>query len=614
MTHKRNNFLYLTLSLLVVVLMTSAILSISAMGGAVFKYYGSDLDVQSNILSSIIRSTADLSFRDDEETYTINFVWQPKNDIDYSNKDQIDSVQAKNSVLVPDLGGAYPDGQIDIGNYHIFVAYFSRPDANGKLYYSSNGTFTNAKYSLNPVAIFDENDFDNIEEIDGTKNVTLYAFYREDQDSNDKITYIALNSNGGNLNDDTKDSNLLSIQGEGSYGYRFPSNVAVPQKQGYRFDGYYDVSNNPFYDGDGQSLKSGFQSLNTVPKVLNAKWIDESIVTKSTVTLDHMGGTGGSESVIATYGEKMPEVNNIPSKKGYGFLGYYDNKNYQGTPYYINENEEIKSNRFWDKEEDTTLYARWRAWDYDMYLDHNDGSEIVEKSPAGWATSGQPMPSGISKPTHKDEGYEFVGYWDVSDTTGGNQYYDAEMNSVTNWDKDQYDATLYARWNFVGAPGGGGENPDTGNPGGGNGGNNGNNGDNGGNNGNNGGNDINPDGSNPNDGTMTLVIAASVGVAIVLLGIIIFLKKKGGSSGARTAIGDYKRASSSRSQGGRFSSTSSSGSSKISSSSGSTYRDKYSVDSSSESSNPPPQKSKKAEKYDSKFDENGALKTKKKKK
>lgn len=74
-----------------------------------------------------------------------------------------------------------------------------------------------------------------------------------------------------------------------------------------------------------------------------------------TITLNKDGGSGGTNSVEAEYGEKMPSAN-APSKSGYKFGGYYTSKNGNGTQYYT---ASMSSARTWNKSINTTLYAYW---------------------------------------------------------------------------------------------------------------------------------------------------------------------------------------------------------------------------------------------------------------
>lgn len=73
------------------------------------------------------------------------------------------------------------------------------------------------------------------------------------------------------------------------------------------------------------------------------------------VTLQKVGGTGGTSSVIVSDGGSMPPAT-APSKSGYTFKGYYSSTNGNGTQYY---DANMTSVHNWDKPGDGTLYACW---------------------------------------------------------------------------------------------------------------------------------------------------------------------------------------------------------------------------------------------------------------
>jgi len=62
------------------------------------------------------------------------------------------------------------------------------------------------------------------------------------------------------------------------------------------------------------------------------------------------------------------------------------------------------------------------------------------------ATLGQPMPTLTAQaPTATTTGYSFTGYWDT--VSGGKKYYNADLSSASNWDKDGISSyTLYAQF------------------------------------------------------------------------------------------------------------------------------------------------------------------------
>lgn len=84
------------------------------------------------------------------------------------------------------------------------------------------------------------------------------------------------------------------------------------------------------------------------------------------VTLAPNGGTGGNQTISATYDAAMPSKlkNNksivAPTRAGYTFLGYFDAQS-GGTKYY---NANLTSAKNWDKASATTLYAQWQENTY----------------------------------------------------------------------------------------------------------------------------------------------------------------------------------------------------------------------------------------------------------
>lgn len=78
-------------------------------------------------------------------------------------------------------------------------------------------------------------------------------------------------------------------------------------------------------------------------------------VVTTTITFDKQGGEGGTESVVATQGENMPEIE-VPTRAEWFFNGYFDAAE-GGVKYY---NADGSSAKAWDKESETaTLYAQW---------------------------------------------------------------------------------------------------------------------------------------------------------------------------------------------------------------------------------------------------------------
>ena len=101
--------------------------------------------------------------------------------------------------------------------------------------------------------------------------------------------------------------------------------ITLPTKTGYSFGGYYTGTN-----GSGtQYYTSTGASANNCPAnglTLYAKWTANTY----TVNFDKQSGTGGSNSVTATYASAMPAMTK-PTRTGYTFGGYYTGTNGGGT-------------------------------------------------------------------------------------------------------------------------------------------------------------------------------------------------------------------------------------------------------------------------------------------
>ena len=156
---------------------------------------------------------------------------------------------------------------------------------------------------------------------------------------------------------------------------------------------------------------------------------------KSDVTLDANGGTDGTASVTATYGQAMPSAT-MPTRTGYTFNGYFDATS-DGTQYY---KEDGTSARTWNKTANTTLYAQWTAKTYTVTLDNQGATTAGQASVT--ATYNAAMPS-IANNLPKKTGYTFNGYFDA--TSAGTQYYKEDGTSARTWNKTA-NTTLYAQW------------------------------------------------------------------------------------------------------------------------------------------------------------------------
>ena len=217
--------------------------------------------------------------------------------------------------------------------------------------------------------------------------------------------------------------------------------LEAPHREGYTFGGYYNNPNGAgtqYYTASMTSARKwdiDERLLNPqVAKVtLYAKWIANTY----TVTLDPQGGTGGSTSVIATYGEPLPSGEIAPTKPGYEFKGYYSNENqeyaesigqnYGGTQYY---DEDMNGVEPWDKAGNTTIYAHWAPATYVVTFDAGsatlpqgiiDGNKdlAIEQASDGLIkirfTYGATVNNIIDNSKPKKPAYQLLGFYDEND-------------------------------------------------------------------------------------------------------------------------------------------------------------------------------------------------------
>lgn len=220
--------------------------------------------------------------------------------------------------------------------------------------------------------------------------------------------------------------------------------VQAPQRQGYTFGGYYSEANGQgtqYYTANMTSARTwNIDERLLDPQVtevtLYAKWIPLTY----TVTLDPQGGTGGSTSVTAAYGQPLPSGLTAPTKPGYEFKGYYSNANqdyaesigqdYQGQndkQYYDKDMVSVES---WNSANSGTIYAHWAPKTFIVTFDGTNGaivpkqmqydsqkpiSDVIYNSDGVMKISfkyGGQCPSQITNGKFKKAGFKLVGFYD----------------------------------------------------------------------------------------------------------------------------------------------------------------------------------------------------------
>ncbi len=153
------------------------------------------------------------------------------------------------------------------------------------------------------------------------------------------------------------------------------------------------------------------------------------------VNLKYCDGTENGETVIATYGQPLPNGLTAPTREGYEFKGYYDNQNqdyaegkgqdYGGTQYYGKDMVGVEA---WPYNYGGTIYAHWAPKIYIVTLDaaggvlpnpvvkDNAGNfNITKKSNSVMTLSIAYRTGDDNKLVHstaKKPGYELLGWFD----------------------------------------------------------------------------------------------------------------------------------------------------------------------------------------------------------
>lgn len=203
--------------------------------------------------------------------------------------------------------------------------------------------------------------------------------------------------------------------------------ATAPRYDGYGFAGYFDADGVQYYDSEMNSVRVWDK---TKDATLYARWEGKTF----TVTFDKENGIEGTSSVAAVFNENMPSAS-APSRVGYIFKGYFDERNGAGTQYY---SEDMTSVSKWNKSSAATLYAYWEARTYTVSFDYNGGNGNNDDVISTYDSN---MPTITDIPTRN--GYIFTGYFDA--INGGEKYYNADLTSAKAWDKVE-NTTLYAQW------------------------------------------------------------------------------------------------------------------------------------------------------------------------
>ena len=243
---------------------------------------------------------------------------------------------------------------------------------------------------------------------------------------------------------DKNNTDAGSVDGSATVTSTYPllENITSPKRTGYTIEGYYAeeecITKVAGVDGTLQSGVAGYTDS-------EGKWIAEDVevlytkwtANQYTITFDQQGGQDGTESVEATYGNKLPDIT-IPTREGYSFGGYFTEADGAGTQYYNIEGTAYR-NKIWNETAPRTLYAKWTAHTYVVKFNANGGSgEMADQD----FIYDQEQPLSANEFTRT--GYTFT-TWNDKANGAGTSYTDKQsVINLTSAKGGQ--KTIYAQW------------------------------------------------------------------------------------------------------------------------------------------------------------------------
>ena len=283
----------------------------------------------------------------------------------------------------------------------------TKTDKNIKLYYDYN----NIGMSTIPTMIGTSKEYDT-----ATLRFLGWKLYRKTSIGYDRVDNVLYASGQTVQNLTTTDGDVLAFfpdwDGTGS--------VTLPTLQciGYIFKGWTENQE----EQDFANAKTGSYTFSD-SKTMYAMWEAKEYK----VTLNGQGATNlPQNSVTMTFDSAAPDIL-IPSKNGYVFKGYFTKPNGAGEEYY---DETGKSTQIWTIADGsiTSLYAKWEAVDYKMYLNpqqgyflEDDGSKTTTIKEIA-LTYNTADGTDISSMLPSRVGYTFTGWY--TESTGGIKVHD----------------------------------------------------------------------------------------------------------------------------------------------------------------------------------------------
>ncbi len=274
---------------------------------------------------------------------------------------------ADNDIASPNIANANKITTIPVPQKkgYNFQGYYTQPNGAGNKYIDESGKILISNTTV-------------------TNNIKLYAKYSAN------IYEITLDHQNGQ-------NSINKIYEKYDNGFYSDSNtatkittIAIPQKKGYKFLGYYTQPNgagNKYIDENGKII------INNNAVNNNIKLYAQYSANIYEITLDHQNGQNSINKIYEKYNSgfySSPDADNniaspnianttkittiaIPQKEGYNFQGYYTQPNGAGNKY-IDESGKIIINNT-TVTNNIKLYAYYTKKEYDITINVTNGTK-----------------------------------------------------------------------------------------------------------------------------------------------------------------------------------------------------------------------------------------------
>ena len=307
-------------------------------------------------------------------------------------------------------------------------------------------------------------------------NVTAYARWaKQEQPGKYTATLVA---NGGTVSGQP----FVSTQTEyGKYTNQAAANRSVT-REGYSLVGWYDADDNMVFDARGYAVNGKYWDGAYSPKVSSAKWKYAGNVAAyarwvktppyRVVTFDANGGTVSNAAYAAAVVEdgkatmQAGASGTKVARAGYALVGWYDTTNSVGGNMVFDARGYAVNGKYWDgayspkastatwkHSGNVVAYARWvKSPQYQVVtFDANGGTETYA---AAVVESGKyTSQAGASGTQAVRAGYALVGWFDTTNSAGGNMVFDARGYAVNGkyWNGAYSPKVSAATWKFAGS-------------------------------------------------------------------------------------------------------------------------------------------------------------------